>query len=124
MATIIFTLPTTDLRLSDHFQQIQTRYDLNVQAVCRWMSHTPQNPYRIVLDIELPVDRPEFACPSVWLLDCVGGILLDVDTLSLDLFKEISLMVINSIREDGLDVVLETAIASTCAAIVFKELHI
>jgi hypothetical protein len=87
------------------------------------MSYTPNKPYRIVFDIEIPADGPGFAYPSVLLLDSIEGILLDVDTPSLDLFKAISLMAINSIREECFDVVLETAIASMCAAVVFKELY-
>jgi hypothetical protein len=120
---IIFTLPTSYMREIADFRKIHEKYDAIVNGVCRWMSYTPNKPYRIVFDIELPADGPGFAYPSVLLLSAIKGVLLTIESPNLDLFKAISLMAINSIREECFDVVLETAIASMCAAVVFKELY-
>jgi hypothetical protein len=87
------------------------------------MSYNPSKPYRFVFDIALPEEGPGFAYPSVLLLDAIPGVILELDTPNLELFKAISLLAINSIREDCFDVLLETAIASMCAAVVFKELY-
>jgi hypothetical protein len=121
--SIIFTLPTAHMRQIRDFQSIREKYEVVVNRVCQWMSYKPNKPYRIVFDIELPEDGPGFAYPSVLLVDAIPGILLAIEDPALDLFKAISLMAINSIREDCFDVVLETAIASMCAAVVFTDLY-
>jgi hypothetical protein len=120
---IIFTLPTSYMREVGDFRSIQERYDVIVNGICRYMSYTPNKPYRMVFDIELPEEGPGCAYPSVLLLDSVRGVLLHIEEPNLDLFKAVSLMAINSIREECFDVPIETAIASICAAVVFKELY-
>jgi hypothetical protein len=117
---IIFTLPAASMRRIRDFDRLKKKYDEMLSQLTGFMSHKIEQPYRIVFDIELPEDGPRFSYPSVLLLDDIEGVLIDLETPNMNLFKALSLIAIVSIREDCFDVQIETALASAAAAIVFK----
>jgi hypothetical protein len=122
LGDIVFTLPSPDMRRIKDFGHLKKKYDEMIAHLIGFMSHELVQPYRIVFDIELPEDGPRFGYPSVLLLDDMDGVLIDLETPNMNLFKALSLIAIVSIREDCFDVQIETALASTAAAVVFKGL--
>jgi hypothetical protein len=122
LGNIIFTLPTAQLRKIKHFERLKKKYDDMITHLTSFMNYRLEHPYRIVFDIQLPDDGPRFAYPSVLLLRDMDGVLMDLDTPNMNLFKALSVIAIASIREDRFDVQIETALASAAAAVVFKAL--
>jgi hypothetical protein len=122
LGDIVFTLPSPDLRRINDFGQLKKKYDDMIGHLTGFMNHTLVQPYRIVFDIELPEEGPRYGYPSVLLLDDMDGVLIELGTPNMNLFKALSLIAIVSIREDCFDVQIETALASAAAAIVCKGL--
>ncbi|OHT04301.1 hypothetical protein TRFO_28176 [Tritrichomonas foetus] len=120
--SVIFTLPSDELRKIKDFNIINEKFQIIVDEISKYMSYTPDRPYRVVFDVELPDDCPSCGYPLVFRVDDIDGILNKFDKPSIQLFTAVTLMTIVSIREDVFDQVTETAIATIATSVVFKRL--
>ncbi|OHS96562.1 hypothetical protein TRFO_37270 [Tritrichomonas foetus] len=121
--SVIFTLPTSDLRRINNFDKINQVFKIIVDGIANYMSFNPERPYRVVFDIELPEDCPSCGYPLVFTVEEIPGILESFEKPSPQLFTVVTLMTIVSLREDCFDQITETAIATVATSVIFQELY-
>lgn len=122
VGSIIFTVPSESIRQIKDFDIIHDKFQTIVSGISNYMSYQPDRPYRAVFDVELTDEGPNYGYPLVFHVDEIPGILMELETPTVQLFKAVSLMTIVSLREECFDITTETAIATVATAVIFQEL--
>jgi hypothetical protein len=119
--TLIFTLPTNDLKRIDDIDPVLTHLDDIVAHVTQFMSYTMNRPYRVVFDVQLANDSIECEYPIVVPLDDLDDIIFNHNQPTVALFKLVARVALVSIREDYFDPLVEVAIANLVSCVIFNE---
>lgn len=120
---VIFTVPSDFLRSIKNFEKINDFFTKIVENIQSLMSVTIEKPFRFVFDIDLLTGQPSCGYPLVFGINDINDILISFDKPSHKLFVALTFMSICSIREDCMDRITETAVATVVAAEICRKLY-
>lgn len=119
--TVIFTLPSDEIRKITDIDKVLEHVDKVVTHVLEFMNASMNRPYRVVFDTQLPGDKTESEYPIVLDIKDLDDIINNYNKPTVAMFELIARVSLLSIREAYFDNLVETAISNLVACIIFNE---
>lgn len=119
--TVIFTMPTEEIRKVGDIDAVLTHVDEIVSHVIEFMNASMNRPYRVVFDLQLPGNKAESEYPIVLDIKDLDDIITNYNKPTVAMFELIARVALLSIREAYFDSLVENAISNLVACIIFNE---
>ena len=119
---ILFTMPTVEMRKIENFEKLGAFYNNLASQIADFMAFQITRPYRVVFDVEVPAPT-EVSYPLFWELEILPQVIFDYEKPTSELFRAVTLISIQSIREDCFDEKTEMALGALATAVVFTKIY-